>query len=520
MRHGRYRVGKDQIPAIHMMENHDEAYYRWHEAQFKDRIVVHIDAHHDLYGDWSTSTQREINIANYLYPTLEKSLAREIVWIVPDETVATTRGRNDIIRALQVIADEDGQRKSLMSQVGNKLIRGTALGKPLTVCALSEMPAISEPVLLDIDIDYMIIPNIAYRGIQEYGLTPWCWPNDLVRGLTARGLCTDFVTIAYSVEGGYTPLLWKYLGDELAFRLQQTSASGRLLQAAALIRRAMDARVRGDDTAAIEHYTEAIRVWPESAAPSYHLACLFADRKRISEAQAQYRRAISIDASYRTAYQGPGYWYLQNNRLAQAERAFQNILTMDPENPHAQMGIGLIAARRKQWHRSETLLQHALSGNENLVDAHRALGSVLSKQGRPVDAIHAFERSLRLTLAGHRALLDETILSHARQGFWVDAHHADIHIRLARLYSKQGATDTAVQGYLIGIALGADGIRTRGLLAWLYLRTCRWRQALREIQKMVSLLPGTIRTAVMRSKCRVSQIIRNIWDAPSSVTGA
>lgn len=32
----------------------------------------------------------------------------------------------------------------------------------------------------------------------------------------------DLATIAYSVEGGYTPIQWKYVGDELAARLRQS----------------------------------------------------------------------------------------------------------------------------------------------------------------------------------------------------------------------------------------------------------------------------------------------------------
>ena len=37
---------------IHCIEQHDGAYAIWRDAGVKSRVLVHIDAHHDLYGRW------------------------------------------------------------------------------------------------------------------------------------------------------------------------------------------------------------------------------------------------------------------------------------------------------------------------------------------------------------------------------------------------------------------------------------------------------------------------------------
>src|SRR5437879_11727805 len=41
-------VGADPIENVVMMEDHDGAYYAWKQAELKDRIAVHIDAHIDF----------------------------------------------------------------------------------------------------------------------------------------------------------------------------------------------------------------------------------------------------------------------------------------------------------------------------------------------------------------------------------------------------------------------------------------------------------------------------------------
>jgi hypothetical protein len=76
-------------------------------------------------------------------------------------------------------------------------------------------------VLLDIDTDYCIVDRV-YTESDGPRRLPWCWPEELIRRLQARGIVADMVTIPYSVDGGYTPLKWKYLGDELAARLGGT----------------------------------------------------------------------------------------------------------------------------------------------------------------------------------------------------------------------------------------------------------------------------------------------------------
>jgi hypothetical protein len=63
-----------------------------------------------------------------------------------------------------------------------------------------------------------------------YSRLPWLWPHELVAYLAKQGVRTDLATITYSVQGGYAPLQWKYLGDELAVRLHQGMEDSEILR--------------------------------------------------------------------------------------------------------------------------------------------------------------------------------------------------------------------------------------------------------------------------------------------------
>ena len=72
---------------VHCVENHDGAYRVWRDAGVTQRLLVHVDAHHDLYGRWidrkNPKERARINIANFVYAALEEELVRELIWVVP-----------------------------------------------------------------------------------------------------------------------------------------------------------------------------------------------------------------------------------------------------------------------------------------------------------------------------------------------------------------------------------------------------------------------------------------------------
>jgi tetratricopeptide (TPR) repeat protein len=449
-------------PSVHVMENHDEAYHVWRRAGVRDRILVHIDAHHDM---WWMKDPGHLSIANFVCPALTDGIVREVFWVVPDRSVATTANRADLERHVtEIVAGYPGGPTAL--QASGSGIRTAVLGRPLTVCTVGALPPMVEPVLLDIDTDYLVIPKVTYGKPGARPALPWRWPADLVSRLRKRGLVADVATIAHSVDGGYTPIGWKYLGDELAHRLRSREGAGGAgadgtLHAYALMKAGAIAQQRGEDTSAEAAFLGAgDRI---GAAPYFRLAYVLARQGRIAEARHAHARAIETDPSYRKAFATPGIPLYCAGRYAAAERAFGQALQLDPSDVSALVGLAWIAARRRQWEAAARHARAALATDCGLIDAHRTLAEALDRTGQFADAIVAYEQSLKLALRGHRPF-NGVVATNPEQERPVDADHARTHARLARLYERVGQTARAIAGYRIAAAGGYHDATLRSRL--------------------------------------------------------
>jgi tetratricopeptide (TPR) repeat protein len=184
-------------------------------------------------------------------------------------------------------------------------------------------------------------------------------------------------------------------------------------------------------------------------------------------------------------------------------------LALDPEDAYAHFGLGRLAAQRNRWDEAEALLRKSLALNGRLVDAYRALGDVLVKQGRYDEAIWAYEQSLKLALAGHKPL-EGAIATYTNGDHRViDPDHGRIHASLARLYELNGSTTEAINGYRIGIAGGYDGVLLRSRLAHLFLKQDHWLGAAEEVWQALKMLPVDLRKAGRRFLCHLRLVIGN-----------
>jgi len=492
-----FRIGLDPVDRVVLMEDHDQAYYTWRDAGVKQRTLIHIDAHHDM---WWVKDKAPITIADFICPALREDMVREVFWVVPDATWDAARGRRAILRHLKKIARKY-PAASGAPKVGHDEISVIVLGKKVRVCSLRSLLRIDESVLLDIDVDFLVIPRVTYGEIDEHGALPWCWPDELLARLTACQIRADLVTIVYSVEGGYTPLKWKYLGAELASRLGQPNTAESGTEGFGLIREASVAAEKGDTVAAEEKYQRAACLLATSAAPHFHLAHLYAKLGRIEECRRAYQRALELDPSYRTAYNSAGFRYYWDGRFQEAEKEHLRTLALDPDDAYAHLGLGQLAARNKRWKEAETLLSRSLALNDHLIDSYRELGNVLARQPRYDEAIRAYERSLKLALAGHKPM-NGPLLTQSEQPRLLDPDHSLIHARLAHLYMKKGAIAAAISAYRLSAGGGNDGVGLRVRLASLYLKQGQKKKAAAEAWRAVKLFPTDLQ--------RMSRTLRNL----------
>jgi tetratricopeptide (TPR) repeat protein len=465
------------------MENHDAAYAAWRDAGVRQRILVHIDAHHDM---WWVKDGTPITIANFIAPALKEDMIREVFWVVPDDSWQTARTRRPVLRHVKAIAKGYPQPSQVL-RADDHEISAVVADKPLHVLPLRHLPRLEENVLLDIDVDYLVIPRVSHGEHDRHAPVPWCWPDELLSRLAGAGLRSDLATVVYSVEGGYTPLRWKYLGDELALRLRGDGADESALRGMSLLREAALAAWRGDTAAAETCLRQATALLPASAAPCYHLAHLSLKAGREDAAREMYRQALARDPSYKTAYNSAGVTYYHDDRLAEARREHLRTLALDPEDAYAHLGLGQIAADEQCWPEAEASLRAALALDAGLPDAWRVLGKVLARRNCREEAFRAYQHALKLVLHGRQPLTD-CIITQPPRDLLLDPHHCAIHADLARLHEAAGALKEAIIAYHFGITGGVDGVAIRWRLARLYLRTGQRHLAIQQKAQLARAL--------------------------------
>jgi tetratricopeptide (TPR) repeat protein len=382
-------------------------------------------------------------------------------------------------------------------QAGKTSIVTSLSGTRLTACVLGALPAIDEPVLLDIDVDYFVIPTVAHNRADTHAPVPWCWPPDLLAGLSARGVRSDFATIAYSVDGCYTTLPWKYLGDELVRRLTRPDDRDGVA-GFDLLRLGAEHECRGQFEDARRCYERASALLPASAAPNLHLALLCARQSHVDQARSLHAAALRIDPAYDTGFSNLGPQYFWQKRYDEAQSEFERALMLNPADAHACVGMARVAARRKRASEAVGWYRKALDTCDELVDAHRELADLQLRAGELDAAAAHYERSLQLALHGRKPL-SWHILTMRTPTELVDEDHCAVYADLAGVYARQGDLTRAIACYQIAFATSTVGVRLRLQLARTFARTRRWADARAQVALAIARAPRSLRYHVRRA---------------------
>jgi tetratricopeptide (TPR) repeat protein len=473
-----------------MMEDHDDAYYAWKQAGITGRVLIHIDAHIDWAwiadkdprallqaqsvtqvesmleerGLWNL-TQRKpdelVHIGNYIYPALKEGIVKEFYWIVPDSFMENPAEQGNLVRQFQNLKSINPRAMKTVT-VADHVVVAEINNTKVTACALSNLPDIREPVLLDIDTDFLLTEPFesARAGDDLWKQLPWIWPDELVAKLKEKGVRTDFVTIAYSVEGGFTPLSYKYLGDELALRLKHPQLPERHRERLAHKRRGAYTRHDGALEKAIAEYEMAVVLAPEDASSHFNLAYLYDEQSAYDQAAARYRQAVQLDLTYATAYNNFGSVFHSLGIHEKAQEEYQRILRWDPQNADAQYGLADLLAHNEKWEAASSLYRTVIELRPDHVDAHSGLGYVYAKRGLWDEAITQFRRAI--------ALQPYAGFAH----FW-----------LGEAYSHQQHWNEAIEAYRTALRCGLRIIAIHRRLGGLYLRKQKFYKALKQYRK-------------------------------------
>ena len=495
------QVGVDPIAMVVTMEDHDGAYYAWKRAGVTGRILLHIDAHidwnwiadkdpHNLLDArgleqvesmledrclWNLSERRSeelVHIGNYIYPALQEGIVKEFYWVVPDSFVASPAKLRHLVRQFRSLKRFNPRAMKTVRVEKNRVV-AEINGAKVTACSLTELPVIREPVLLDIDTDFLMPESheVARSGQDLRRQLPWIWPDELVHRLRDKRVRTDFVTIAYSVEGGFTPLHYKYLGDELALRLKHPSLPERDRELFAQKRLAAQYRHHSELEKAFAAFEEAVKILPEDASSHFNLADLYDETGAYEKAAVRYRQAVQLDPTYATGYNNFGPIYQSLSMLERARGEYQRVLRWDSQNADAQYGLAEALAQEEKWDNAISQYRTAIALNPAHAGAHRDLGFALMKCERWEEAI-----------------------TQCRHCIALKPHDGFAYFLLGEALLQQRRWDEALEAFRAALRCGFRTVRTHRRLGDLYLRKRKFHKALKQYRKALRL-----RTAVATS---------------------
>lgn len=314
-------LGVEPAKSLALIEDHSDALLYWLQQSRTKRTVLHIDTHDDsrlvnagslehlrslaASKDFTTLKDKSgvafssggklFNIGNFLHAGYLLGVVKEVIWVLP----ANPRSLSDIQKVrgwLQQVGFDPASAQSFHMDHG--VIRGNRAGMPMVICTSTQIPPQTEPVLVSLDIDYLMGKHKDPLSSPMLQAT-----LDLFHHLAAAKLATDSILVSYSVHGGSIPVMHKYTGDYLAQLLQQPSLLESDLPRLWLARdELLKTRARGEMELALQMAAGLVAQEPYNA--SLHMEQAFAQLQanQLEESLASMAATVALDPSYFLAY--------------------------------------------------------------------------------------------------------------------------------------------------------------------------------------------------------------------------
>lgn len=282
--------------------------------------------------------------------------------------------------------------------------------------------------------------------------------------------------------------------------------------------------------------------------------------KKYQEASLEFRNALQIDDNLAAAHWGLAQAYEGLGRIQEAFEELRRTVQLDPNNLDAKVKIGnyLLLSRPPQIDEAERLAREVLERDQNHIEGHILLGSVLFQKGDRDGALAELNRAIEidpqrieshLSLArfylqtGDRAKAEEvykraiainerSALAHMEYGRFLVAQNRlndaetqfrlavegepqnrEARLLLAGFYLSQKRLDKAEEQYKALAEMDGDRPDGRAVLADFYAATGRSDDAIRIYQEIVNRSPDYV-----RGRYRLSEILLQRGDIAGATT--
>lgn len=134
----------------------------------------------------------------------------------------------------------------------------------------------------------------------------------------------------------------------------------------------------------------------EDASFLYNLGNLLRESKRLSEAEAVYRRALELKPDYAAAQNNLGLLFLESKRLHEAETAYRRVVELKPGDAVALVNLGNLLNEAKRTAEADAAYRRALELKPDYAEAHYNFANLLQETRHLPEAEAAYRRALAL----------------------------------------------------------------------------------------------------------------------------
>jgi Tfp pilus assembly protein PilF len=217
-----------------------------------------------------------------------------------------------------------------------------------------------------------------------------------------------------------------------------------------------DAALRDDQTyVALEAYSGAVALRPDSMLAHLRRAEAYQRRGEIDEAARDFRTAAALDPTATRPLDELGDLMCQRQRFRIAAEMYESCLKLDERSPRVSYKLALARYRDGDMNAALIAARQAIRLDERMPEAYYVLGLALREKRRSTEAQQALEKAISLApdlVAAHEELAE----LHAAAGRRVDEitqlqavanldrDRVDRQIAVALAHTRAGNTDLAV----------------------------------------------------------------------------
>lgn len=225
---------------------------------------------------------------------------------------------------------------------------------------------------------------------------------------------------------------------------------------------------------------------------------------RLAEAQAEFEKALALDARSAETLLNMGLLHQTQGRSDAALHFAQRALQLDPNSVGALAQIAEVRRDQGQFDEAQRLLEEALALDDSQPGLFLALGDVLQRAGRFAQAEAAFQRVLELDPDSFQAHYNlgvtatqtgkaEQAVARYERALALDARHplaAFALNNLGALHRDAGRVDQALECYERAAELSPAHFESRFNAALIYLERERVDDAIARLEQAGALQPN------------------------------